>query len=98
MKSIVHTSNNKFISQRVERAKKESVNQTVMLMCECVALTLFDKFNFSKEDVRKAISNLEYMAESITQGYMSREDVIKTLADEYDCAIVAVDEKKNKKE
>lgn len=95
MKSIVHTSNNKFISQRVERAKKESVNQAVMLMCECVALTLFDKFNFSKEDVRKALENLEYMADSITQGYMSREDVIKTLAEEYDCAIV---EKRREKE
>ncbi len=95
MKSIVHTSNNKFISQKIQKAKKESVNQAVMLMCECVALTLFDKFGFSKEDVRKAIENLEYMADSITQGYMSREDVIKTLSEEYDCAIV---ETKHKKE
>lgn len=72
----------------VKRAKAEAQSVAVDTSCAMTLMVLHDKFGFGKQRLTKYWEELNYLADSITKGYVKCPDLDQVLLEE--CGIKLV--------
>ena len=88
MKAIIHSEKDSYIEKKTKEARRKGIEQASQFICECLALVLFDKWNFNDSDVVDLLNQLSYTVDSVVSGYIDIEDIRKTLKDDYDFQVV----------
>ena len=65
-----------------ENVKKESIDFTIMNYVACVALCLHDKLGFGHDRACRFLQDVDNLFDSINKGYLSLDDVLKTIEEE----------------
>ena len=76
------------LSQADYRQAKKKAEDTALNIALAIILTaLFDGGFLTPEQMRPAWEYVNYKADSVARGYVKAEDMIQSLADEYDIYI-----------
>jgi hypothetical protein len=67
----------------VLRAKQKGVEDAVRLVQAMVFTVLLDKEGFDEEGLQRVWAELEYLSDSINQGYVNLPDLVHILREEY---------------
>ena len=65
-----------------ENVKKELIDFTIMNYLACVALCLHDKLGFGHDRTCRFLRDVDNLFDSINKGYLSLDDVLKTVEEE----------------
>ena len=65
-----------------ENVKKELIDFTIMNYLACVALCLHDKLGFGHDRACRFMRDVDNLFDSINKGYLSLDDVLKTVEEE----------------
>jgi len=76
---------NRPVSQAdVNRAKHEATNEAIKRICYLMLYILIEKHDVLYEDIQQLAEEVNYYADSITQGYVTWKDIEHVVVDEYD--------------
>ena len=67
----------------VEKAKKAATTGALRKLLYLILYILIDKHNAPKEDIHQLAAEVNYYADSISQGYITWKDVERVVRDEY---------------
>jgi hypothetical protein len=67
----------------VLRAKQKGVEDAVRLVQAMVFTVLLDKEGYDEEGLQRVWAELEYLSDSINQGYVNLPDLVHILREEY---------------
>ena len=67
----------------VERAKKQATGQAMINTIYLILYVLIDKHGASMEEIQTLAQELNYMADSVANGYVSWKDIEHTVKEEY---------------
>lgn len=90
MKALTPT-NDRTVFKKVQRRSFDNILDWFMT---AIAVTGFDKFAMTDEEVRSFMHNVEETADSIVNNYCSVEDLKQMLKDDYNFSIT-LSEKRN---
>ncbi len=82
MKCIANRTSD-FIRQEVNAKLKISTR----LFIACTAQVLLDKHGFTPEQALETVKEIENLCDSINRGYITFDDILKALLDDYDVEI-----------
>lgn len=71
----------------IERVKEEEQMRALKVVLTAVCITAFDKCGLCRKTVEKLMNGVSNMADNINKGYISLDDLLETLKDEYDCEL-----------
>lgn len=69
----------KIVYDTMERVKKELLPTYTMTMMAAFALTLHDKHGWGKKRLERLMTTVGDMFDSVQGGYLSLEDIVKTV-------------------
>ena len=72
----------KDIKKVEESVAKDSIDFTIMNYVACVALCLHDKLGFGHDRACRFMQDVDNLFDSINKGYLSLDDVLKTIEEE----------------
>ena len=72
----------KDIKAMEEKATKDAIDFAVTSYLACVALCLHDKLGFGHNRAIRFMKHVDNLFDSINQGYLSLDDVLKTVKEE----------------
>lgn len=67
----------------VERAKSTATDEALRRMIYLVLFILIDKHDAPREDIAQLAEEVNYYADSITQGYITWKDIERVVRDEF---------------
>ena len=68
----------------VEKAKNQASSEAIRKILYLVLYILIDKHDAPKEDIHQLADEVNYYADSISQGYITWKDVERVVRDEYE--------------
>lgn len=68
----------------IERAKNQATSDAIRRIVYLMLYILIDKHDAPKEDIKQFAEEVNYYADSITQGYITWKDVERVVRDEYE--------------
>ena len=68
----------------VEKAKNQATSDAIRRILYLVLYILIDKHDAPKEDIQQLAAEVNYYADSISQGYITWKDVERVVRDEYE--------------
>ena len=68
----------------VNRAKDQATSEAIRRILYLVLYILIDKHEAPKEDIKQLAAEVNYYADSISQGYITWKDVERVVRDEYE--------------
>ena len=71
----------------VRKIKDKATEDAMMQALRLVLYTLIDKHNAPKEDIQKLAEEINYMADSVSKGYVKWADIDRVLDEEYEIVI-----------
>ena len=69
------------------KAKKQATSEAMERVLMLVLYVLVDKHNAPKEDIQQLANEVNYMADSVSKGYVSWRDIEHVLLEEYEIEI-----------
>ena len=72
----------KDIKKMEDNAKRDSIDFAIMNYFACVALCLHDKLGFGHDRACRFLQDVDNLFDSINKGYLSLDDVLKTIEEE----------------
>lgn len=72
----------KDIKKMEKSIAKDSIDFTIMNYLACVALCLHDKLGFGHDRACRFMQDVDNLFDSINKGYLSLDDVLKTVEEE----------------
>lgn len=78
-----------------ERDVNKIISETSRRMCLLFLYIMIDKYNETRDYVQDLAKQINYYAGSIHEGYISWDDIEKTVEEEFDIKVVWGKEKKN---
>ena len=72
----------KDVKKMEESVAKDSIDFTIMNYVACVALCLHDKLGFGHDRAYRFMQDVDNLFDSINKGYLSLDDVLKTVEEE----------------
>lgn len=67
----------------VEKAKKYATNEAIKRILYLVLYILIEKHDAPYDDIQQLAQEINYYADSITNGYVSWKDIERVVVDEY---------------
>ena len=67
----------------VEKAKKDATNEAIKRVLYLVLYILIEKHDAPYDDIQQLAQEINYYADSITNGYVSWKDIERVVVDEY---------------
>ena len=67
----------------VKRAEQIGISKGCRLAVCIMFTVLLDKENMDADDLQRIWSEVEYLSDSVAKGYVSADDMAKTLSNEY---------------
>lgn len=71
----------------VIKAKKQATYEAMERILMLVLYVLVDKHNAPRDDIQQLANEVNYMADSVSKGYVSWRDIEHVLLDEYEVKI-----------
>lgn len=71
----------------IKRASKRAQDKAMTYTAAIFLTVLYDKFGFSKDDIRRVWSEANDLSDSVTQGYVSLSDLLNVLEREYETRV-----------
>jgi len=75
----------------VQMLKLDTIKRTTAHAVKCmeaaIVMVLHDKFGFGKQRLHKAVTEINALFDSITDGYLSIDDMEQTIKEEYDITL-----------
>lgn len=68
----------------VEKAKSQASSEAIRKILYLVLYILIDKHDAPREDIHQLADEVNYYADSISQGYITWKDVERVVRDEYE--------------
>lgn len=68
----------------IKRAKAQATDEAMRDILYMALYVLVDKHNATHEEIAQLASEVNYVADSISRGYIKWQDIMHTLEDEYD--------------
>lgn len=68
----------------IERAKNQATSDAIRRIVYLMLYILIDKHEAPKEDIHQLAEEVNYYADSITNGYITWKDVERVVRDEYE--------------
>lgn len=67
----------------VNRAKQEATQEALRRLLYLMLYILIDKHDAPREDIQQLAGEVDYYAESVTQGYVTWKDIERVVVEEY---------------
>lgn len=83
--------------QDVDRAFSKGKMTGMEFILNCITWVLVDRHNAPEDDLNQLAEELRYLLESISRGYCSYPDIVKTLKKEYDFEVSVITSPLDKK-
>ena len=71
----------------VEKAKKYATNEAIKRILYLVLYVLIEKHDAPYDDIQQLAQEINYYADSITNGYVSWKDIERVVVDEYEVSL-----------
>ena len=71
----------------VEKAKIYATNEAIKRILYLVLYVLIEKHDAPYDDIQQLSQEINYYADSITNGYVSWKDIERVVVDEYDVSL-----------
>lgn len=68
----------------INKAKKQAMEDSMRHLLYLILYILIEKHEAPREDIHKLASEVNYYADSITQGYLNWKDIERVVVDEYE--------------
>ena len=68
----------------IKRAKAQAMDEAMQTILYMVLYVLVDKHGATHEEIAQLAAEVNYVADSISRGYIKWQDIMHTLEDEYD--------------
>lgn len=78
-----------------ERDVNKIISESARRMCLLFLYIMIDKHNETRDHVQELARQINYYADSIREGYISWDDIERTVEEEFDIKVVWMKGKKN---